>query len=348
MSDDERARGEDDAVRGARAGLGRGAARRGRPRRARRRCATRPPTSWPRRCWTCSRARSSGIGPAIDGRLLLRLRAAPAADARRPRRRSRRGCASRRGRPSVRPQGVAPDEGRAVLVERGQPYKVEILDDLAARGRARRRRRCRRSTSTSTARSSTCAAGRTSRPRARSGRSSCSASAGAYWRGDEKRPMLQRDLRHGLGDPGGARRLPVAPRGGEEARSPPARRPARPVQLPRRLARARRSGIPRASACGGRSRGRCASSRSGAATRRSRRRSWSTSGCGSSRATGTTTARTCSRRVEEQTFSLKPMNCPECTFIYRAACARTATCRCATPSTAGSIATSGRGVAAAA
>ena len=43
-------------------------------------------------------------------------------------------------------------------------------------------------------------------------------------------------LRHGLGDPGGARRVPVAARGGEEARPPPPRRPARPVQLPRRLA----------------------------------------------------------------------------------------------------------------
>ena len=47
-------------------------------------------------------------------------------------------------------------------------------------------------------------------------------------------PDAPAHLRHGLGDPGGARRVPVAPRGGEEARPPPARRPARPVQLPRR------------------------------------------------------------------------------------------------------------------
>ncbi len=50
-------------------------------------------------------------------------------------------------------------------------------------------------------------------------------------------PDAPAHLRHRLGDPGGARRLPVAPRGGEEARPSPARRPARPVQLPRRLAR---------------------------------------------------------------------------------------------------------------
>ena len=59
-------------------------------------------------------------------------------------------------------------------------------------------------------------------------------------------PDAPAHLRHGLGDPGGARPVPVATRGGEEARPPPARRPARPVQLPRRLARARPSGTPRA------------------------------------------------------------------------------------------------------
>ena len=46
-------------------------------------------------------------------------------------------------------------------------------------------------------------------------------------------------LRHGLGDAGGARRLPLASRGGEEARPSPARRPARPVLVPRRLPRFR-------------------------------------------------------------------------------------------------------------
>ena len=60
--------------------------------------------------------------------------------------------------------------------------------------------------------------------------------SGAYWRGDQKRPALQRDLRHGLVDAGGARQVPVAARGGEEARPPQAGRPARPVLLPRRLA----------------------------------------------------------------------------------------------------------------
>ncbi len=43
---------------------------------------------------------------------------------------------------------------------------------------------------------------------------------------------------------------------------------------------------------------------------------------------------------EEQTFSLKPMNCPESTIIYRPRCAPTATSRSATRNTAGCIATS--------
>ena len=46
---------------------------------------------------------------------------------------------------------------------------------------------------------------------------------------------------------------------------------------------------------------------------------------------------------EDQTFSLKPMNCPESRRSSTArSCARTATCRCASASTAGSTATSGR------
>ena len=45
----------------------------------------------------------------------------------------------------------------------------------------------------------TCAAARTCRPPATSRRSSSCAAAAAYWRGNEKNPQLQRDLRHGVG-----------------------------------------------------------------------------------------------------------------------------------------------------
>ena len=86
---------------------------------------------------------------------------------------------------------LPPAEGRAFFAERGQPFKVEILDDLAAR-RPPPASRCRRSRSTSTARSATCARARTSRPPGKIGPFKLLSVAGAYWRGDEKRPMLQR------------------------------------------------------------------------------------------------------------------------------------------------------------
>ena len=104
-------------------------------------------------------------------------------------------------------------------------------------------------------------------------RSSCSPSPARTGAATRSGHALQRIYGTVWADAGGARRVPVAARGGEEARPPPARRPARPVQLPRRLARARRSGIRRASGSGGRSRARCASSRPAAATTRSARRS---------------------------------------------------------------------------
>ena len=154
--------------------------------------------------------------------------------------------------------------------------------------------------------------------RARSGRSSCWRWSGAYWRGDEKRPMLQRDLRHGLADAGGARPLPVAPRGGEEARPPAAGRPARPVLLPRRLAGRRVLAPQGLDALSDAARTPCASSRPSAATRRSTRHRlfsktlWEQSGHWELYRENMFLV-----EAEEQTFSLKPMNCPESTYIYR-------------------------------
>ena len=151
------------------------------------------------------------------------------------------------------------------------------------------------------------------------------------------------DLRHGLADAGGARRVPLAARGGEEARPPPARRPARPVQLPRRLARARRSGTPRASGSGGRSRARCASSRSAAATRRSStpivvsEKLWR-----AVRPLGPLPRQHVPGRVRGADVQPQADELPRVDVHLPArGCARTATCRCASTSTAGSTATSG-------
>ena len=122
------------------------------------------------------------------------------------------------------------------MVERDQPFKVEILDDLAAAAERDGTPMppttfyqqgpfidlCRGPHVASTG---------------KIGPFKLLGTAGAYWRGDEKRPMLQRIYGTAWATQEELDAVPVAARGGEEARPPPARRPARPVQLPRRLAR---------------------------------------------------------------------------------------------------------------
>ena len=58
--------------------------------------------------------------------------------------------------------------------------------------------------------------------------------AGAYWRGDSQQPDADAHLRHGLGRPGAARRLPDDAGGGREARPPQARPRDGPVPFPGR------------------------------------------------------------------------------------------------------------------
>ena len=232
--------------------------------------------------------------PGDRRRLLLRLRAAAAAHAGRPRRDRGADGRERRRRPPVRPARAA-DRPTAGPSSSSAASRTRSRSSTTSRP-ARRppASRSRRPRPTSTARSSTCARGPHVASTGRIGPFKLLSVAGAYWRGDEKRPMLQRiygtvwttqeELDQFLWRAGR----------GEEARPPPARRPARPVQLPRRqpglgvlasqgpahLAHprerdARAPGPPRL--------------RGGVA-----RRSWSTTGCGSSPATGTTTATTCS------------------------------------------------------
>ena len=78
--------------------------------------------------------------------------------------------------------------------------------------------------------------------------------AGAYWRGDEKRPMLQRVYGTAWATQEELDLYLVAARGGEEARPPPARRRSSTCTRSTTSRRARRSGTPRASASGARSR----------------------------------------------------------------------------------------------
>ena len=131
---------------------------------------------------------------------------------------------------------MTPAEARAFMVERDQPFKVEIIDDLLA-GAER--------DGTRGAADDLLPAGSVHRPvprpARREHRQDRAVQAARHGRGVLARrreaPDAPAHLRHRLGEPGGARPVPVATRGGEEARPPPARRPARPVQLPRRLAR---------------------------------------------------------------------------------------------------------------
>ena len=124
---------------------------------------------------------------------------------------------------------------------------VQVRDHragAASRRRCRRARRRRgrapaaRSACTATRpSSSTSAAARTCPSTGRLGHFKLQKVAGAYWRGDEKRPMLQR-IYGTAWESDAALKEHLAPAGGgREARPPPARRRARPAQLPERARR---------------------------------------------------------------------------------------------------------------
>ncbi len=251
-------------------------------------------------------------------RLLLRLPGGPPVHARRPR--GDRGADARehRRRPSVRPEReVAGRSAAPSSAEQDQPFKVEIVDDLVAASQR---------DGDADAADHLLPAGPVHRPLPRPARREHRPDRPVQAAGGRRRVLARRreapdapaHLRHGLGDAGGARPVPVAARRGEEARPPQARRRSSTCSASTTSRRAPRSGIRRASSSGARSRARCASSSCGAATRRSARRSSSRTGCGASPGTGTTTTRTCSSSSPRtRLFSLKPMNCPESTFIYR-------------------------------
>jgi threonyl-tRNA synthetase len=86
---------------------------------------------------------------------------------------------------------LSPGEGRAFFAERGQPYKVEILDDLAAKAKANGSAMPPTSVYEHGPFVDLCK-GPHVESTGRIGPFKLLALAGAYWRGDEKRPMLQR------------------------------------------------------------------------------------------------------------------------------------------------------------
>jgi len=86
---------------------------------------------------------------------------------------------------------LAPAEGRAFFVEHGQPYKVEILDDLGARAESAGEPLPPVSTYEHGPFIDLCKGPHVAST-GRIGPFRLLSVAGAYWRGDEKRPMLQR------------------------------------------------------------------------------------------------------------------------------------------------------------
>jgi len=86
---------------------------------------------------------------------------------------------------------LPPAEGRAFFVERDQPFKVEILDDLAARSEAAGTPMPPTSTYQHGSFVDLCKGPHVAST-GRIGPFKLLAVAGAYWRGDERRPMLQR------------------------------------------------------------------------------------------------------------------------------------------------------------
>ena len=260
-----------------------------------------------------------GIGPGHRQRLLLRLRAAPAAHARRPRARSRRGWREsvKADHPFVRQRGPVRrgpgDRGGA----QGQAFKVEILDDLARKAEAAGEPLPPTTFYEHGPFSDLCKGPHVAST-GKIGPFKLLAVAGAYWRGDEKRPMLQRIYgtvwetqeeldrylwRRAEAKKRDHRKLGVA---------------ARPVQLPRRLARIRllapegpadlahaRDGDARAPGAPRLRRGVHADPRPREAV-------------AAVRPLGRSTPTTCSWSTPRARRSrLKPMNCPESTFIYR-------------------------------
>jgi hypothetical protein len=164
------------------------------------------------------------IGPAIEDGFLLRLRQAG-------RRLHRRRSAPDRGHDGRHHQQDSPfrrvvvtrDEARRMFSTMGETYKLEIIDAIPPR----------RGSQPLQARRAAQRVGRRVRGAARARRPGSLQAvklthvAGAYWRGDERNPMLQRIYGTAFSFVGSARGAPEAARAGQAARSPQARQRAR-------------------------------------------------------------------------------------------------------------------------
>ena len=226
----------------------------------------------------------------------------------------------RRRRPPVRPpRAAARPRAAPFFAERGQPFKVEILDDLAAQGRARRRRRCRRRLVLRARPVHRPVQGPARRVApARSARSSCSPSparTGAATRSGRcssaSTARSGRPRRSSTSTCGGARRRRSATTAGSASSSTcsasTTSRPGSAFWHPKgqTLWRTLESAMRELQERRGYQEISTPIARQQAAV-------------GAVRPLGPLPRATCSSSSpRSQTFSLKPMNCPESTFIYR-------------------------------
>ncbi len=162
--------------------------------------------------------------PGDRERLLLRLRHRPAVHRRgpAPHRREDARRSSKRDLP-VRREEWTRDEAIATFEKLGEKFKVEIIKAIPGDETLSLYRHgdwvdlCLGPHGPSTG---------------RLGAFKLLSVAGAYWRGDRAQPDAAAHLRHRVLRQEGARRVPEAHRGGEEARPPQARQGARPLPLP--------------------------------------------------------------------------------------------------------------------
>ena len=146
---------------------------------------------------------------------------------------------------------VSYDDALALFAD--QPYKQEIIEKVRAGdadaedagevGGDGRSCRCTGTSSTATSSSPTCVAARTCPSTRRIGAFKLTKVAGAYWRGNEKGPMLQRIYGTAWESKKALDEYLHRARGSRAARPPQARRRARPVLVPRRD-RLRARGVP--------------------------------------------------------------------------------------------------------
>ena len=196
---------------------------------------------------------------------------------------------ARAGRFHLRAPAVAAAGGDRLLHEARRA--AEGAADRGEDGRPGARSRSTRSRTRR--RSSTSASVRTCRRTGRLKAFKLTATSNAYWKGDAKNAPMQRVYGTAFFSQKELDEHLDAHRGSEEARSPQARKRARPLPLPPRRARRRVLDAARHDAL---QHARRLLRRSGRrrTSRRSRHRSSTTRRCGSSRATGASTGRTCS------------------------------------------------------